>query len=315
MVVDASRGGFEAGFESGGQTREHAILTRSLGVSELAVAINKLDTVDWSQDRFKEIESSLKQFLKTVGFKESDVIYVPCSGLTGENLIKSPTDGALKAWYTGPTLLEAIDKLKVPERAINRPIRFCISDVYKGQGSSMCVGGRLETGYVQNGDRTMLMPQTEVLAVKSVQVENGAPGHAFAGDHVTLNVSGVDPNVLHVGDFLCDPQDPIPQATRIQARIVVFNITVPIIKGSQFDFHYQSVNEMARVRKLVSLLHKSTGQIMKQRPRAQRSSRTPSAVIELEFERPLCLEMYKTKELRLDSGMAIVTVAAGWLRR
>ncbi|KAB7499441.1 HBS1-like protein [Armadillidium nasatum] len=311
LVVDASTGGFEAGFETGGQTREHAILTRSLGLSELAVAVNKLDSVDWSQERFKEIVTSLKHFLKTVGYRDSDVTYIPCSGLTGENLVEPPRDTALKNWYSGPTLLEAIDNLPVPERAINRPIRFCISDVYKGQGSSMCVGGRLETGYIQNGDRLMLMPQGDIATVKGIQAENLEPGYSFAGDHVTLNISGIDPTVLHVGDFLCDPQEPIPQTTRIQARIVVFNITVPIIKGSQFDFHYQSVNGMARVKKLVSQLHKSTGQIIKNRPRAL--VKNSSAVIELEFERPLCLEVYKNyKELgRFMLRNNGVTVAAG----
>lgn len=58
-------------------------------------------------------------------------------------------------------------------------------------------------------------------------------GSAFAGDHVTLTVGGADPSVLHVGDFLCDPAHPIPLATRVQGRIVVFNITVPLIKGAQ----------------------------------------------------------------------------------
>jgi elongation factor 1 alpha-like protein len=85
LVVDATRGEFESGFELGGQTREHALLVRSLGVNQLAVAVNKLDTTNWSQERFNEITKKLKLFLKQAGFKDSDVTYVPCSGLTGEN--------------------------------------------------------------------------------------------------------------------------------------------------------------------------------------------------------------------------------------
>lgn len=67
--MDATRGEFETGFESGGQTREHAILARSLGVMQLAVAVNKMDTVDWSKERFDEIVGKLKAFLKKTGFK------------------------------------------------------------------------------------------------------------------------------------------------------------------------------------------------------------------------------------------------------
>ena len=90
LVVNATRGEFEAGFDQGGQTREHALLVRSLGVSQLIVAVNKLDTVDWSQERFDEIVRKLGKFLKTqVGFKDIDVTFVPVSGLTGANLVSS----------------------------------------------------------------------------------------------------------------------------------------------------------------------------------------------------------------------------------
>lgn len=110
LVVDATRGEFETGFEQGGQTREHALLVRSLGVNQLGVVVNKLDTVGWSQQRFDEIVGKLKVFLKQAGFKDSDVVYVPCSGLTGENLVKEPTNSELLKWYKGPTLLKVIGK-------------------------------------------------------------------------------------------------------------------------------------------------------------------------------------------------------------
>lgn len=108
LVVDATRGEFETGFDLGGQTREHALLVRSLGVTQLAVAINKLDTVSWSKERFDEISQKLKVFLKQAGFREGDVTFVPCSGLTGQNLIEKPTENELLTWYNGPCLLEVI---------------------------------------------------------------------------------------------------------------------------------------------------------------------------------------------------------------
>lgn len=111
LVVDATRGEFESGFELGGQTREHALLVRSLGVSQICVAVNKLDNENWSQERFDEIVGKLKVFLKQAGFKDSDVSYVPCSGLTGENLVKPATEEHLVKWFKGPTLLEVVGKL------------------------------------------------------------------------------------------------------------------------------------------------------------------------------------------------------------
>lgn len=131
LVVDATRGEFESGFDLGGQTREHAVLVRSLGVTQLAVAVNKLDTVSWSKARFDEISIKLKVFLKQVGFRESDVSFVPCSGLTGQNLVKAPTENELISWYSGPSLIKVIDDFKSPERPVAKPMRFSINDVFK----------------------------------------------------------------------------------------------------------------------------------------------------------------------------------------
>ena len=104
LVVNATRGEFEAGFEAGGQTREHALL-----VSSDPVGAEIRYTVDGSQQRFEEIAGKLRQFLRTVGFKESDVTYVPCSGFTGDNLAKASEK---LSWHKGPTLLEAIDNFR-----------------------------------------------------------------------------------------------------------------------------------------------------------------------------------------------------------
>lgn len=81
-----------------------------MGVSQLGVVINKMDTVNWSKERFDEIVGKLKIFLRQAGFKDKDLTYIPCSGMTGENLVKPPTEPELLSWYKGPTLLSVIGK-------------------------------------------------------------------------------------------------------------------------------------------------------------------------------------------------------------
>ena len=83
--------------------------SRSTGVSQMAVVINKMDNVSWSEKRFNEIRKKLDTFLRQVGFKEDDLHYVPCSGLAGENLSEKPNH-ASASWYTGPTLVDIIGK-------------------------------------------------------------------------------------------------------------------------------------------------------------------------------------------------------------
>lgn len=88
----------------------HIVQFLVAGVSQIAVAINKMDTVGWDQSRYKEIVKKLGQFLKQVGFKEADLSFVPCSGLNGENLTRR-SDPVLKSWYSGPTLTQQIGKV------------------------------------------------------------------------------------------------------------------------------------------------------------------------------------------------------------
>nr|WRK57540.1 Hbs1 protein [Recilia dorsalis] len=315
LVVDATRGEFETGFESGGQTREHALLVRSLGVSQIAVAINKLDTVDWNENRFLEIASKLNVFLKQAGFRDKDVTFVPCSGLTGENLITRPTEPALAQWYTGPCLLEVIDKFKVPERPVAKPLRISVNDVFKGTGSGFCVAGRVETGMVQAGDKLLVLPQNEVATVKAISIEEVSTPTAFAGDSMSLTIANYDQQNMAVGYVLCDPTSPVPVTAKFEARIVVFNITVPITKGFSVVLHQQSLAEPAVITKLVAQLHKSSGEVVKRRPRCL--TKNSSALVVLETSRPVCVELYRdVKELgRFMLRVGGATIAAGLITK
>lgn len=311
LVVDATRGEFESGFDLGGQTREHALLVRSLGVSQLAVAVNKLDTSNWSQERFNEITKKLKTFLKQAGFKDSDVTYVPCSGLTGENLVRSPTEAELLKWYNGPCLLDVIDKFNVPERPVSKPLRLSINDVYKGTGSGFCVAGRIENGVINKGDKVLVCPTKEMAEVRNISINEMPSNVAFAGDQVSVTLTGVDMQNVSVGYVLSDPIQQVPVTTRFEARIVVFNVKVPITKGFPVLIHHQSLVESANIVKLKALLNKSTGELVKKKPRCLGNNCV--AVVEVEVCRPICVERYKdVKELgRVMLRVAGTTIAAG----
>uniref|UniRef100_A0A8C5QYD0 HBS1-like protein n=1 Tax=Leptobrachium leishanense TaxID=445787 RepID=A0A8C5QYD0_9ANUR len=245
LVVDASRGEFEAGFEAGGQTREHAILVRSLGVTQLVVAVNKMDQVNWQQDRFQEITSKLGSFLKQAGFKENDVSYVPTSGLSGENMIKTSKVNEISSWYKGPCLMEQIDSFKAPKRSVDKPFRLCVSDVFKDQGSGFCVTGKIEAGFIQIGDRLLAMPPNETCAVKGITLHDEAVDWAAAGDHVGLILTGMDIIKINVGCVFCSPNDPIKACTRFRAQVLVFNFDVPITQGFPGPCSFPNVLESA----------------------------------------------------------------------
>uniref|UniRef100_A0A098LY93 HBS1-like protein n=1 Tax=Hypsiglena sp. JMG-2014 TaxID=1550645 RepID=A0A098LY93_9SAUR len=311
LVVDASRGEFEAGFETGGQTREHGLLVRSLGVTQLAVAVNKMDQVNWQQERFQEIVNKLGQFLKQAGFKESDVAYIPTSGLGGENLVTKSQTSELAKWYTGKCLLEQIDSFKPPQRSVDKPFRLCVSDVFKDQGSGFCVTGKIEAGYVQVGERLLVMPPNETCTVKGIALHEQPVDWAAAGDHVSLTLTGMDIIKINVGCIFCCPKEPIKTCTRFRARVLIFNIEIPITKGFPVLLHFQTVSEPATIRKLLSVLHKSTGEVAKKKPKCL--TKGQNALIELQTQRPIALELYKDfKELgRFMLRYGGSTIAAG----
>ncbi|XP_069014426.1 HBS1-like protein isoform X1 [Embiotoca jacksoni] len=310
LVVDASRGEFEAGFEAGGQTREHALLVRSLGVTQLAVAVNKMDQVNWQQERFQEITSKLGHFLKQAGFKESDVFYIPTSGLSGENLVAKSSVSQLTSWYSRSSLLEQIDAFKAPQRSVDKPFRLCVSDVFKDQGSGFCVTGKIEAGYIQTGDKLLAMPPNETCTVKGITLHDEALDWAAAGDHVSLTVTGMDIIKINVGCVFCDPKEPIRVCTRFRARILLFNIEVPVTQGFPVLLHYHTVSEPATIRKLISILHKN-GEVLKKKPKCL--TKNMSAIVEIQTQRPVSLELYKDfKELgRFMLRYVGSTIAAG----
>jgi elongation factor 1 alpha-like protein len=110
MVVNATTGEFESGFDRGGQTREHLVLVRSLGVSQIVIAINKLDQVSWSQERYSEVLGVLEAYLTQVGFQSAKTSFIPVGALQGVNLVsREGQDGVnLGRWYRGPTLVDIL---------------------------------------------------------------------------------------------------------------------------------------------------------------------------------------------------------------
>jgi elongation factor 1-alpha len=114
----------------------------------MIVVVNKMDekTVNWSEDRFNEIQKEMAEYLKKVGYNPEKVPFLPISGWHGDNMMeRSPN---LK-WFKGPTLLEALDSIIPPKRPTEKPLRLPLQDVYKIGGIGTVPVGRVETGILK----------------------------------------------------------------------------------------------------------------------------------------------------------------------
>ncbi|THH33638.1 hypothetical protein EUX98_g505 [Antrodiella citrinella] len=269
LVVDAATGEFEAGFERGGQTREHLILVRSLGVSQVVVAVNKLDQVQWEKDRYEEICSLLRPFLAQSGFHPSKTKFVPVGAMSGINLLNRDGEDAelLRKWYKGPALVDLLDVLVPPTRDILSSLRFPIANVFKGQSSSIAVTGRVCGGIVQVGERLRVLPGDDSALVKLIEHEENTVQWAAAGSNVTLYLTSVDPGHVNIGSVLCPPTDLIQLTTVFTARIIVFDIQIPITAGTSVELFHHSHDVPASISKLLCTIDRASGTIIKTGPR------------------------------------------------
>ncbi|CAD6189835.1 unnamed protein product [Caenorhabditis auriculariae] len=316
LVVNSTRGEFETGFENGGQTREHAMLLRSLGVSQIIVAVNKLDTVDWAKNRFEEVKAILTTFLtKQAGF--SKLRFVPVSGLAGENLVtRVPGNHPLASWYDGPCLLEMIESFNPSPRASDGPLRIVINDVFKATTAQLNVNGKIESGEIEAGDKVFIMPNADPALIKACSNDSGGePDQCFAGDQVLITLNGTfEPDTIHAGNVIVrgGPDSLIP-GRRFLVRIVVFDIVVPIMKGTKAELYAHSLCEPCTVIRLVTSINKTNGEVLKSRPRCL--SRGMSGVVEIETEHDVAIEPFTVCRAlgRVTFRCSGQTIAAGIL--
>ncbi|CEO60896.1 Putative Elongation factor Tu GTP binding domain-containing protein [Penicillium brasilianum] len=301
LVIDSSVGKFESGLK--GQTKEHALLVRSMGVQKIIVAVNKMDTVQWDTGRFQEIEQQISAFLTNAGFQTKNISFVPCSGVLGDNITRRSEDPKA-SWYTGRTLLEELETSEPYTHALDRPLRMTIGDVFRGGVQNpISISGRLDAGSLQVGDQILIMPSGESALIRSVEVDGEPSDWAVAGQNVVLNLANIDPIHLRSGDVVCRASAPIKTITSFTAKVLAFEHLMPM----QVDVHRGRLHVPGRISKLVASLDKTSGMALKRRPKIVAPGTVARVMVEV--DQPVPLEAPTRIVLRAGG----TTVAAGLL--
>lgn len=301
LVIDSSVGKFESGLK--GQTKEHALLVRSIGVQKIIVAVNKMDAVQWDKERFVEIEQQISSFLMTAGFQEKNISFIPCSGVLGDNITRR-SEEANASWYTGRTLIEELETSEPYTHALDKPLRMTIGDVFRGGVQNpISISGRLDAGSLQTGDQILTMPSGEKALIRSVEVDSEPSDWAVAGQNVVLNLANIDPVHLRSGDVVCRASSPIPVITTFTAKVLAFEHLMPM----PVDVHRGRLHVPARISKMVASLDKASGLPIKKRPKIVSPGTVARVVIEMDQAVPL---EAPTRVVLRSGG---TTVAAGLL--
>ena len=282
LVIDASTGNFESGLK--GQTKEHALLVRSMGVQRIVIAVNKLDTVQWSQDRFDEISQQVSAFLTSAGFLAKNLAFVPCAGLTGDNIVHKAEDPQA-SWYTGAPLISLLEHSEPVTRAMEKPLRITVDDIFRGGVQNpLSVSGRLDAGSVQIGDTVVIMPASQTATIKGLEVDSEPADWAVAGQNVILHLTDIEAKYMKSGDVICPPDALTPSVTSFTVKILAFEHITPM----RCEVHKGRLHAPGRVTKLVAELDKASGAAVKgKKPRLIKPGSVAKVLVEVDEPIPL----------------------------
>lgn len=293
LVISARRGEFETGFDRGGQTREHAMLAKTLGINRLIILVNKMDeaTVQWSQERYDEIEKKLSPYLLKWGFKSSEFDFIPCSGYTGANL-KNQVPEDVCAWYQGPTLMDHLDQLEPIKRDFDAPLRIPVLARYKERGSTMILG-KIECGTMVLDKECILTPSDQKFTVVGITVDEKEVPHSFPGENGLIAVKGIEEEQIQPGMVISYVGEQPKCSAKFDAQIIITDLLPhkPIItSGYTAVLHIHTNVIDCQVTRLHAEIDRKTGKTKPRKPRFLNSGTI--ATVRIAMPMAVALEEY-----------------------
>lgn len=249
------------------QTTEHLWLLKTMGVKNIAVIINKMDAIEYSEEKFNKVKEDVSKYLTQAGIKPDETAFIAASGLKGDNVAKKSEN---MAWYKGPTVLEQIDKFPAPEKPTNLPMRMPIQDVYEITGIGTVPVGKVETGVMKPGQKVIILPGRSGVGVagevKSVEAHHEQLPQAEAGDNVGASIKGIGKKDIARGDVICDAASPAKLVEEFTAQIAIINHPTVVAKGYTPVFHVHTAQVPCKFEEIVSKLDPRTGQVAEENP-------------------------------------------------
>ncbi len=271
------------------QTREHAYLSKTLGINQVIAAINKMDKVKYDEAKYNAAKAEMEKLLKGVGFK--DVTFIPTSGYMGDNIAKKSTN---MPWYSGPTIVEALDNFKLPEQPIDFDLRLPVQDVYKIKGVGTVPVGRVETGKLKKGDVIIFEPASTRMnkpikgEIKSLEMHHEEISEALPGDNIGFNIRGITATDIKRGDVATIAGKPLTVAEEFTAQIIVLSHPNVITVGYTPVFHVNTAQVACTFTELVKTLDPRTGAVKKEKPDFIKQGE--AAIVKLKPTKPMVIE-------------------------
>jgi len=297
LIVSARKGEFECGFERGGQTSEHALISFVCGIKQVIVCINKIDdpTVSYDQKRYEQIREAMAKYLtEVVGYQKKNIFFLPISGFTGENLTKPSANPAL-SWYSGPTFLQLMDEIKLPKRDVKGALRAIISGRYREAGT--CVIAKVEQGRCWPGMTVTVMPSATDCEIVSIEDEEGSElPIARGGDNVRIKVRDDEDDSTHlaVGSVLCSPENLCAVTNTFNVRLILVDHPNVLTNGFECILHLNLAQVKCTVQRILASLDTKTGKVAEQLPKFVRPGQ--HCICTIKTSVPVCVSVFSDME-------------------
>ena len=254
ILVDARKGVIE-------QTRRHSYIAAILGTPHVVVAVNKMDLVEFSEERFREIEQELRETSERLGLR--DVRVIPISALRGDNIVSRSEN---MPWYQGPSLLHHLEHVHFASDRNLVDVRFPVQYVIRPQSSThhdyRGYAGQVASGVLKPGDEVMVLPGGLTTRITGIDGPAGPVDEAFPPMSVTLRLA--DEIDIARGDLICRPNNAPEVAQNVEALICWMDETRPMRVGGKYALKHTTRSVRAVVRGLnyrldINSLHRDEG--------------------------------------------------------
>jgi len=297
LLISARKGEYETGFEKGGQTREHAQLAKTLGVSRLVVVVNKLDCHSvalpggkWDQTRFDSIVSGLSPFLRQCGYNvKKEVTFLPVAALYGHN-VKEKIPPGTSDWYSGPTLFEALDSIEDVDRNPLAPMRLPIVDKWRDMGT--IIMGKIESGFLRVGDVMQIMPNKLKVKVDAIYRDEKEVQATRSGENLRLRVTGADETDIMPGFVLSSIKNPVSSVTQFEAQLMIVELLEHVsifTVGYKSILHIHTVVEECEVTKLIASVDTKT----KEHKKVKFVKTGDMCICRIKVDKAICIETFQ----------------------
>jgi bifunctional enzyme CysN/CysC len=298
LLIDARKGLLT-------QTRRHSYLAALLGIRRIVVAVNKMDLVDYSQERFDQIERDYREFAR--GIKLDAITCIPVCAVTGDNVTSR---SARTPWYSGPALLEHLETVDVPDAAGGAAFRMPVQWVNRPNPEFRGFAGQIAVGTVRLGDLLRVLPSGRTSTVTRILTGEGEAESGIAGQSVTLTLA--DEIDVSRGDVLAASETPPAVANQFEATIIWMH-DEPLLQGRAYLLKIGTKTVSATVAPIKYRVNVNTMEHLA----AKKLDLNDIGVCGLDLDSPIAFEPYQ--ESRVLGGFILIdrltnnTVGAGLL--